>query len=258
MSGRVQGKVSLVTGAGGAIGRNITETLAREGSRVYICDLDAAAAAETAAIVGAGHGLVTAHSAAVDVADELAVKAWVDSVAAAEGKIDVLVNNAAAFVFGTVETASSDQWDNVLSVNVKAYAFTSKFVAPFMRKQGAGSIVNVASISSFIAQPAFVPYNTSKGAVLQLTRCMAMDLGIDNIRVNSLCPGCILTPATQKHADSVGKTKEQLVSEMVSHHFLKRMGTTQDIANAALFLASDESSFMTGSSLVVDGGYLAH
>ena len=135
--------------------------------------------------------------------------------------------------------------------------YTVKHVLPHMRSAGGGSIVNVASVSSFIAQPAFVPYNTSKGALLQLTRCLALDLAPDNIRVNCVCPGAILTQATELHRQFTGEEREQFLSDAANSNFMKRFGQPREIAYGALFLASDESSFMTGQPLVIDGGATA-
>lgn len=173
------------------------------------------------------------------------------------GGLDVLVNNAAVFVFGTVEQATEEDWDKILSVNIKGYAFAAKHSAPLLRVKGKGAIVNIASISSFIAQPEFVPYNATKGAILQMSKCMACDLAKDNIRVNCVCPGPIETQATIKHAEKLGKSKQQIVDEMNSHMLIHRMGKPEEVAHAVLFLASDEASFITGTHLVVDGGYLA-
>jgi meso-butanediol dehydrogenase / (S,S)-butanediol dehydrogenase / diacetyl reductase len=173
--------------------------------------------------------------------------------------IIMFLHSAAAFVFGKVTDVTNDQWDTVLSVNVKGYAITAKYAIKAMVKSQCtnGSIVNIASTSSFVAQPAFVPYNTTKGAILQLSRCMALDHGPQGIRSNCVCPGTIDTPATSKHADSLGISKEELSKQIIDTHFVKRLGSTIDVANAVLFLASDESSFITGAALSVDGGYIA-
>jgi len=249
--------VTLITGAGGSIGRDIAIGCAEQGAIVYISDINEAEGTESVKIIQEQVG-VKAHFKKVDIVKEEEVKAWIEESIKQQGGIDVLVNNAVAFVFGKVEDVTSEQWDRALGVNVKGYAICCKYVVPHMRKKKGGSIVNIASISSFIAQPAFVPYNTTKGAVLQLTRCMAMDLGADNIRVNAVCPGNIDTPATSTHAKFLGITKEELVQQALKSHFIKRFGTGRDVANAVIFLASDESTFITGTTLAVDGGYLAH
>jgi dihydroanticapsin dehydrogenase len=131
----------------------------------------------------------------------------------------------------------------------------SKFAIPHIKARGRGSIVNIASMSGIIAQPNFATYNSSKGAVLTMTRCMAMDLAPFNIRVNSICPGCIYTTATEREWTRMGETKEQWSARQAPLHMLNRVGEAREVANAILFLASDESSFITAAELLVDGGY---
>jgi len=254
---RLLHKVALITGAGGAIGSACALQMAMQGAKVAIADMDKEKGKATVAdILSKG---CEAFFSQVDVSREDQVAAWVAAVVAKYGKIDILVNNAAAFVFGTIEEATNEDWDKVLAVNVKGYAFCAKYAVTQMKKQKTGgSIINVASISSFIAQPSFVPYNTSKGAILQLTRCLAMDHGPDGIRVNSICPGTIETPATHVHAKKLGKTFNQLKNETLKDHLLKRLGSVDDVAFAVIYLASDESTFVTGAHLPVDGGRLAH
>eukprot|EP01102_Stenamoeba_stenopodia_P004189 TRINITY_DN1440_c0_g1_i1.p1 TRINITY_DN1440_c0_g1~~TRINITY_DN1440_c0_g1_i1.p1 ORF type:complete len:258 (-),score=54.18 TRINITY_DN1440_c0_g1_i1:97-870(-) len=257
MPGRVQDKVALVTGAGGAIGRTIAKTLADEGAKVVVIDMNEEEGQKVVAEIEKEHsGNVIFRK--LNVTDEKAIQTLVKEVVDKWGTVDVLVNNAAAFVYGTIESATNEDWDTVLAVNVKGYALMAKHVIPVMKDKKSGSIVNIGSISSFVAQPAFCPYNTSKGAVLQLTRCLAMDYGAFWIRSNAVCPGPIDTPATTSLAQQLGIPKEALVAEALKSLFLKRMGSTQDIANAVLFLASEESSFVTGQTLTVDGGFLAH
>jgi NAD(P)-dependent dehydrogenase (short-subunit alcohol dehydrogenase family) len=185
----------------------------------------------------------------------LAVQHWADAVHRRWGRIDGLVNNAAAFVFGKIEEVSEEHWETVLNTNVKGYAYCIKHCIPFLRKSGGGSIVNMSSQSAHIAQPAFTPYNTSKGAIEQLSKCVALDYGCENIRSNTVCPGTIRTPATYKHAEKLGVTIEKLTEMTVADLCLKRLGTPDDVANCVTFLLSDASSYVTGSALMVDGGY---
>ena len=180
--------------------------------------------------------------------------AAVAAATAAHGTVNILVNNAAAFVFGTVEDVTDADWNRVLGVNVIGTSHCVRHVLPAMRKAGGGAIVNLASVSSFIAQPAFIPYNASKGAVLQLTRCLALDLAADNIRVNAVCPGAIKTRATDQHIATLGLDPEEAYLEFGQDSPFKRMGEPSEIAYGALFLASDEASFMTGAHIVMDGG----
>ena len=181
----------------------------------------------------------------------------VREAAGAFNGVDILVSDAAAFSFGSVDSASQEEWDRALGVNVMGTAYCAKHVLPVMREGGGGSIVVVASVSSFIAQPAFVPYNASKGALLQMTRCMALDMAPFNIRVNCVCPGAVLTRATEKHRAFVGADREEFLREAAEASMMKRLGDPSEIAYGALFLASDESSFMTGAPLVIDGGLTA-
>ena len=250
---RLENKVAAITGASSGIGRAAAIRFAEEGASVCVADIDVQGGEETVAQIKAAGGKAIFRR--TDVSRESEVKGLMDGSARELGGLDILVNNAAAFVFGTVEKATEADWDRILSVNVKGYAFCAKHAVPHLRKRGGGAIVNLASISSFIAQPAFVPYNTSKGAVVQLTRCLAYDLAPDNIRVNCVCPGAIDTPATARDAANKGLTKEQLVEQMKPLHLLARMGKPGEVANAILFLASDEASFITGTPLMVDGGY---
>lgn len=254
--GRLEGKVAVITGGSKAIGKTCVEVFAKEGASVYFCGREAAPGEEVQKIVTDAGG--KAFFSTVDVSDSDGLKTWIDSIGEKEGHIDIMLPNAAAFVFGTIDEITDADWDKVLNVNVKGYANCAKFSVPWIRKAGGGAIVNMASVSSHIAQPAFVPYNTSKGAIMQLSRCLAMDLGPDKIRVNAVCPGTIDTPATTLHATKLGLTKQELVEKTVEAHFIKRLGTTLDCANAALFLASDESTFVTGTFLMLDGGYTAH
>ena len=168
--------------------------------------------------------------------------------------MNVLVNNAAAFVFVRIEEVSAEDWARVLGVNVLGYTHTVRAVLPHLRAAGGGAIVNVAPQSGFVAQPGFVPYNTSKGGVMQLTRCLAMDLADEGIRVNGVCPGPIYTQASERHMDFIGIDREEGRRLFGQETLLKRMGEPVEIANGIRFLASDEASFITGAHLVIDGG----
>lgn len=249
---RLPSKRVVVTGGASGIGRAICELFAREGASIVIGDLDVAGGQETVArIVNAGG---KADFLATDVSQETDVKRLIDHAAASLGGIDIVMNNAAAFVFGKVEDVTMADWEKVMGVNVIGSANMVRFALPHLKNSQAGSVVIMASVSSFVAAPAFVPYNTSKGALLQLTRSLAMDLGEHGIRVNCVCPGAIYTPATERHLEFDGRSREEFMAEEANASFFKRQGTPEEVANAALFLASDEASFVTGTSLVVDGG----
>lgn len=248
---RLANKAAIVTGAGSGIGRAIAELFAREGAKVLVAEIEEAGGQESVAAIRAAGG--TAEFARTDVGSEEDCRAMAEAAEARFGPIHVLVNNAAAFVFGKVEQATRADWERVLAVNVLGPAQCVKHVLPAMRRAGGGSIVNIASVSSFIAQPGFVPYNTSKGALLQSTRCLALDLAAENIRVNAICPGEIHTRATDYHIKKLGIDRDVALAKLAAVSPMQRMGRPSEVAYAALFLASDEASFVTGAKLVVDG-----
>jgi NAD(P)-dependent dehydrogenase (short-subunit alcohol dehydrogenase family) len=252
---RLENKVAIVTGGANGIGRAICELFAEEGASVVVADIERDAGLQTVDRIEAGGG--RAMMVEMDVSREADVEGMVRSVVSALGRVDVLVSDAAAFSFGSVDTASQSDWDRALGVNVMGTAYCAKHVLPVMKEGGGGSMVVVASVSSFIAQPAFVPYNASKGALLQMTRCMALDMAPFNIRVNCVCPGAILTRATERHREFLGAEREPFLREAADASMMKRLGAPREIAYGALFLASDESSFMTGAPLVIDGGLTA-
>ncbi len=163
--------------------------------------------------------------------------------------------SAAIFTLCPVEDASADDWTKILNINVRGYALMAKAVVPLLKKQRSGSIIQMASMSGWIAQPGFVPYSTSKGAILQMTRNLALDLGPFNIRCNSICPGTIRTPATDNHAVHLKLTVDEFIALESNKQCLKRLGSPQEIANIIVFLASDLCHFATGASFLVDGGY---
>ena len=252
---RLEGKTAIVTGGASGIGRAICEVFAAEGARVAIADIDAEGGEETRRRIAAAGG--SAMFIETDVASEADAKRMTDAVFAAHGGVDILVNDAAAFVFGEVQDVSAADWQRAFSVNVVGQANCVKHALPHMKAAGRGAIVNIASISGIVAQPAFVPYNASKGAVIQLTRCLALDLAPHSIRVNCVCPGAVLTPATERHRRFVGADREEFLADAAAGNFQNRLADPREIAYGALFLASDEASFVTGASLVMDGGLTA-
>lgn len=252
---RLKGKAAIITGGASGIGRAICELFAEEGARLTIADIDVVGGEQTLASVRAAGG--EAQFVATDVSKEADVQAMAQAAADAYGAVNILVNDAAAFVFGEVQDISDADWARVFGVNVIGQAYCVKHALPHMQAAGGGAIVNLASVSGFIAQPGFIPYNASKGAVLQLTRCLAMDLAPHNIRVNAVCPGSVLTPATERHRQFVGADPEEFLAEAGASNFMKRVADPREIAYGALFLASDEASFVTGTPLIMDGGLTA-
>ena len=244
---------AIVTGAAEGIGEAIAKELAIQGAKVACLDFNKDAGQSTVNDINESGG--EALFIETDIADPNQVKSSIETAASFLGSVDILVNNAAKFIFGGVEDVSQDQWEDILKVNVIGYSTCVKEALPHLKKSGKSAIVNLASVSSIIAGPKFVPYNTTKGAVLMLTRSLAVDLAEFGIRVNAVCPGSIHTSATYKHIKHMGTDVEKTLKEFQQGSLLKRQGKPEEIAKAVLFLASHEdSSFITGENLIVDGG----
>jgi len=251
---RLTDKIAIVTGVGAGIGEAIAVRFAEEGARLVLNDIDAAAAERTLRKVQALGA--KAVPAVADISQEAGARNIAETAVSSFGGVHVVVNNAADFTQKNVEAASVADWQKVLGVNVIGTALVSKFAIPHLKAAG-GAIVNIASMSGLIAQPDFATYNASKGAVLTLTKCMAMDLAPYRIRVNAICPGAVLTSASYREIQRLGMTFEEWRDQVAPLHLLNRLGEPREVANAALFLASDEASFITGVHLMVDGGYTA-
>ncbi len=251
--GRLEGKVAVITGAGGGIGRVAALRFAAEGARVVVADLDGGRAASAAAEIDAAGGTATAVT--VDVADEAEVGAMVGAATSTYGRLDVLFNNAGIFPDddGGVLDTPPGTWARVMDVNLKGVWLGCRAAVPAMLESGGGSIVNVASFVALMgAATAQIAYTASKGGVLALTRELAVEYARQGIRANSICPGPIETPLLAELLADPARRQRRLV-----HIPLGRFGRPEEIAAAALFLASDEASFVTGSALVVDGGITA-
>lgn len=249
---RLNNRTAIVTGSGNGIGRATAILFAKEGANVIVAEIEEDTGNETVEIIKSDGGEATYIN--VDTSKIDSVERMVSNSVEKYGDINILVNNAAAFVFGNIEHVTQDDWGKVLGVNVIGYANCVQKSLESLKKNSDSSIINIASVSSFIAQPDFVPYNTSKGAVIQLSKCLAMDLSKYNIRVNSICPGSIRTRASDQHIKSLGLDPEKAYEDFANDSMLKRNGKPIEIAYGALFLASKESSFMTGSQIVIDGG----
>ncbi len=243
-------KVAFITGAGAGIGAGIAERFSEVGAAVVLFDINGESAEQMARkIEQSGHGRSLALRG--EVSSETDVKAAVEQAVAKFGTVDVLVNNAGIDVSSRVPDMSASAWDRVLAVNLKGAFLFSKYVIPHMRVRG-GAIVNISSVHAFVSYEGYAAYDASKAGLIALTRTLALDHGRDGIRVNAICPGYISTPMTDEWLKEQPDPAATL-KEVLSFHPLGRMGTMRDVADAALFLASDASAFISGTYLVVDG-----
>jgi NAD(P)-dependent dehydrogenase (short-subunit alcohol dehydrogenase family) len=248
---RLSGKTAIVTGGAKGIGRHYSLALAAAGARVMIADI--ADGGQVAADIVKTHGKDSATSATFDVSDEASVKGLVAETMTQFGRIDILINNAA--IYSTLSPRNYDEWDaevwdKVMAVNVRGPYLMVRHVAPHMKKQGSGKIINIASGAAYKGVPRMLPYVTSKGAMLAFTRSLSRELGAFGIAVNSLSPGYILSDTGLDNSTHV---EEERIPVRNSRAF-KRDGYPEDLLGALVFLCSSDSDFVTGQSLVVDGG----
>jgi NAD(P)-dependent dehydrogenase (short-subunit alcohol dehydrogenase family) len=247
---RLEGKVALITGGGSGMGKVASELFANEGASVVLTDVNDQAGEATAGAIGDRARYIHA-----DVSDESDAEAMVAAAVDAFGRLDILYNNAGIMPLGDGSVTDNDTeiWDEVLAVNVKGVAFGCKFGIRAMLESGGGSIINVASFVAWMgAATSQTAYTASKGAVLAMTREIAVEYARRGVRCNALCPGPIETPLLLALLSDDEKKQRRFV-----HIPMGRLGRAEELAKAALFLASDDSSFMTGASLIVDGGITA-
>jgi NAD(P)-dependent dehydrogenase (short-subunit alcohol dehydrogenase family) len=250
--GRIAERVALITGGGGEIGSAIARRFAHEGAKVAIADLDPVKSQAVARAIIASGG--QAHALAVDVSDERSAKAAVTQTIDAFSKLTTLVNVAAAVTpDGTVETLTLAQWTHAIGVNLTGAFLMCKYAVPQMRRAGGGSIINIASQLGHLGVPLRSPYCTTKAALLHFTRILAMDHAVDKIRANTISPGFILTERSSARSGG----KDQARARNGPRHLLNRPGEPEEIAAGAIYLASDDASFVTASDLLIDGGYIA-
>ena len=249
---RLQNKVALITGAAVGIGAEIAKRFAAEGARVVIGDVNAVEARTTSESIRRSGG--SARSVPLDVTKEESWKEALDGIRTAEGRLDVLVNNAGITKRISITEMPLEDFERIMAVNVRGVFLGIKHALPFMKQHGGGSIVNISSICGLVGHKLTnETYTTSKGAVTLLTKSVAVRHARDNIRCNSIHPGTVDTPMMQALFTDPEKKRERL-DEVP----LGRLATAQDVANAALFLASDEAGFITGAALPVDGGLTAY
>jgi NAD(P)-dependent dehydrogenase (short-subunit alcohol dehydrogenase family) len=248
---RLESKVAIITGAASGIGRATAELFAEEGAKVVVVDINSTEGEKTVSTIRSKGG--EARFVHADISKDEDAKRISEETVKAYGRIDILVNNAAAFVFKTLEEATAEDWQRALSVNIMGTALCSKYAVEHMKKAGGGAVVNVGSVHGLIGQPGYLPYAATKAALVQMSRNMAVELGSFNIRVNCVCPGAVLTEHTLHRLKEMGMT----VDDIGAQHPLKRGSQPRESATAILFMASEESSFVTGAFLMVDGGYTA-
>jgi NAD(P)-dependent dehydrogenase (short-subunit alcohol dehydrogenase family) len=251
--GRLDGKVAIVTGAAGGIGRAMVIRFAQEGAQVVAADVDEERVAETAELARE-HGDVAHRQADVSVPEQ--VEELVKTAVGRYRRLTTMCNNAAISIPGDVTEVSVEDFDRTIAVNLRGVFLGCKYAVPALLEAGGGSIVNTGSVNSLVAEPFLSAYVASKGGVLMLSKAVALDYADKNIRCNCLCPGWVDTPINHPHAERMGGL-DGVLESLPDWQPIGRQGFPEEIAAAAVYLASDESAFMTGSAFVIDGAMTA-
>lgn len=247
---RLQNKVAIITGASQGIGEGITRTFAREGARVIVADVNKELGEQL--VRELTEATIEAHFVEADVSNEDHVRSLIAKTVETYGGVDILVNNAAVTVRKSVEDTSLEEWQQILGVNLTGAFLCSKYAIPEMKKRGGGAIVNIASWHAEKTITRLAAYAASKGGLTALTRQMSLDLYSHNIRVNAVCPSTVDTPLLEKTFASL-ENPEEAFNQTLEFQPFGRIGTVDDIANACLFMVSDEASYVSGQTLMVDG-----
>jgi NAD(P)-dependent dehydrogenase (short-subunit alcohol dehydrogenase family) len=254
MGKRLENRVAVVTGAGRGIGRAIARKLAQEGAAVTIAEIDAQTGETTAEELRASG--YRALFIPTDITEEAQITTAVEKTTAAFGKLDILVNNAGKNFYYNATTMTEAEWDNAMNLDLKAAWLCCKHALPHMVTAGGGSIINISSLHAKMTVAGFFPYAAAKAGLVGMTRSLALDWGVHNIRVNAVCPGWVWTALAQEWLDQQPDPKA-FWDQTLSIHPLRRVGKPEDIANLVAFIASDEASFITGAELYIDGGLSA-
>lgn len=251
---RLAGKQAFITGAAGGLGRAIAQRFAQQGAKLFITDLDSARAAEVANVINAEAGTQVAWSAAQDVRDEALWKSLLSEANTAMGGLSILVNNAGTGSMGRIEQIEQKEWQRVMAVNVESIVFGCKHALPYLRERQPASIVNISSLAAFKIEPDYTAYNASKAAVASLSKSIAVDCARQKIdvRCNSIHPAFIRTGIVEPFFQQLGE--EEATRKLVRGIPMRRLGDPDDVAYAAIYLASDESRYVTAAELVIDGG----
>ncbi|WII35767.1 SDR family NAD(P)-dependent oxidoreductase [Paenibacillus thiaminolyticus] len=249
---RLQGKVCIITGAGSGIGRSSALRFASEGAVVAVADIQPDAGQETVKLITDQGG--AASFVQVDVTVPEQAQAMADTVMRQYGRIDVLFNNAGVSGIGRLHEIEPEAWDRVMGINIRGVFLPSKYVIPYMIEQQSGAIINMSSCIAEMGLANRASYAATKGAVLSLTKSMQVDYATYNIRVNALLPGTIYTPFVEQYLRNSYDDPEQAIASIKTRQLSGELGLPEDVAEAALFLASDEAKFIMGSPLYVDGG----
>ena len=256
MTGELAGRVAFVTGGSQGIGRAVVEALAANGAAVGVCGLEVDRVDETVAAVGADGGQALAVPA--DVTDQSSIDRAVDATVQRFGRLDVLVTSAGIQRYGNVVDTDEATWDEVMAVNVKGVYLVAKAALPHLRASGHGSVVVISSVQGHVAQADVAAYAASKGALEMLVRSMAVDEAVHGVRVNAVCPGSVDTPmlraSARRFSDGTDAGEQALVEQWGRSHPVGRVARPEEIAEVVAFLASDRASYLTGRSVVVDGG----
>jgi 3-oxoacyl-[acyl-carrier protein] reductase len=251
MSSSLEGRAAIVTGGGGGLGEGISDALAVAGAAVAAVDVVREEAERVAKQISSNGARCIAVEA--DVSDRRSTETMVENVVGEFGGVDILVNNAAIYPLRSWTEIEEEEWDRVMAVNLKGYFLCARAAFPHMRDRGRGRIINVASITFFIGWSGFLDYVSSKGAVIGFTRTLAREVGPDGVTVNAISPGAFPTAAERVHSD-----QEALNRRILEQQCLKRRGTPEDVGNLVTFLASDAASFITGQTIMIDGGWAMH